>query len=214
MCLKKQKRGTDLPQKEFKIERESFFTYNTRALRREVIFAISLYTGILLWIICLKFSNAEMLARNYKNLSELTLHERFMWDIVPFHTRQNHDLQKLEFIANSLIFVPYGILLNYLFKKRNIFRDALLCFGFSLAIEVFQLYTMLGGFATEDLIMNTLGYFVGLILYYLFFEERKQKTCIWVCRVFNFILLPTFIYALVTALQNGELIISILTRQL
>ena len=214
MRLKKQKRGADLPERSFQLETPGLFTYDTRALCREVIFAISLYTGILLWIVCLKFSSAEMLARNYKNLSELTLEERFLWDIVPFHTRQNHNLQKLEFIANSLIFAPYGILLNYLFKKRNVFRDVFLCFSFSFAIEVFQLYTMLGGFATEDLIMNTLGYFVGLILYYLIFKKRTQKTCIWVCRVANFIFLPTFIYALVTTLKNGELIVSILTRQL
>ena len=155
-----------------------------------------------------------MLQRNYINLTELTLEERFMWDIVPFHTRQNHELQRMEFVANSLIFAPFGILLNYAFKKRNIFRDIVICFTFSLAIEVFQLYSLLGGFATEDLIMNTLGYFVGLILYYAIFKKRTVKTCIWVCRIANFILLPVFIYALVTTLQNGELILSILDRTL
>ena len=212
MALNKQKQKDTTSQLKFKLEKPSLFTYDERALRREVIFAISLYTGILLWIVCLKIGNAEMLKRNYINLTELTLEERFMWDIIPFHTRQNHELQRMEFIANSLIFAPYGVLLNYLFKKRNIFRDVFLCFAFSLSIEVFQLYSLLGGFATEDLIMNTLGYFVGLVFYYLIFKKRTQKTCIWVCRVANFMLLPVFIYALVTTLQNGELIVSILDR--
>ena len=205
----KEKEGELLP-----LQKESFFTYDERVLRREVIYATVLYVFILLWMLIFKFSNAEMLARNYKNLSELNLRERFLWDIVPFYTRQNHTLQRLEFIANSLVFAPFGVLFNYLFKKRCIVRDFALCVGFSMAIEVFQLYTLLGGFATADLIMNSLGYFVGLILYYLIFKKRTVKTCIWTCRIANAIFLPLFIYALVTTLQNGELILSILTKQL
>ena len=205
----KKKEGELLP-----LQKESFFTYDERVLRREVIYATVLYVFILLWMLIFKFSNAEMLARNYKNLSELNLRERFLWDIVPFYTRQNHTLQRLEFVANSLVFAPFGVLLNYLFKKRCIIRDFALCVGFSMAIEVFQLYTLLGGFATADLIMNSLGYFVGLVLYYLIFKKRTVKTCIWTCRIANAIFLPLFIYALVTTLQNGELILSILTKQL
>ena len=193
---------------------ETLFTYDQRALQREVVFATILYLFILLWGLCLKFSSAEMLARNYKNLSELNLRERFLWDIVPFYTRQNHTVQRLEFVANSLVFAPFGVLLNYLFKKRNILRDFALCVGLSLSIEVFQLFTLLGGFATADLIMNSLGYFLGLGVYYLIFKKRTIKTCIWTCRVANFIFLPLFIYALVTTLQNGELIVAILTKQL
>ena len=200
--------------KQLNIETPGFSRHTERMLRLEVIFATCLYTYILLWIVCLKLGNAEMLIRNYINLTELNLEERFMWDIIPFHTRQNHELQRMEFIANSLIFAPYGVFLNYLFKKRNVFRDVFLCFAFSLAIEVFQLYSLLGGFATEDLIMNTLGYFVGLIFYYLIFKKRTTKTCVWICCVANLILLPIFVYALITTLQNWELIISILNRTL
>jgi glycopeptide antibiotics resistance protein len=203
------KGGTPSP-----VQKETFFTYDERVLRREVIFAIAFYIFILLWALCLKFCNAEMLAQNYKNLSELNLRERFLWDIVPFYTRQNHTVQRLEFVANSIVFAPFGVLLNYLFKKRCIIRDFALCVGFSLAIEVFQLFTLLGGFATADLIMNSLGYFVGLAIYYLIFKKRTVKTCIWTCRVANAIFLPLFIWALVTTLQNGELILSILTKQL
>ena len=174
----KKKEGELLP-----LQKESFFTYDERVLRREVIYATVLYVFILLWMLIFKFSNAEMLARNYKNLSELNLRERFLWDIVPFYTRQNHTLQRLEFVANSLVFAPFGVLLNYLFKKRCIIRDFALCVGFSMAIEVFQLYTLLGGFATADLIMNSLGYFVGLLIYYLIFKKRTVKTCIWTCRI-------------------------------
>lgn len=214
MSLKKKKSES---QTVFEIKNpnaESLFTYDTRALRREVVIATGLYVFILLWVLCLKFGDSEMLATNYKNLSELNLRERFLWDIVPFYTRQNHTLQRLEFVANSLVFAPFGVLLNYLFEKRNILRDFALCLGLSLCIEVFQLFTLLGGFATVDLIMNGLGYFVGLGIYYLIFKKRTMKTCIWTCRVVNFVFLVLFIYAFGTTLQNGELILAILKKQL
>lgn len=198
----------------YKEKAKALLECNERTLRREVIVLTSLYLWILLWIVCLKLGRAEMLRTNYINLSQLNLRERFLWDIVPFYTRQNHTVQRLEFVANSLIFAPFGVLFNYLFKKKNVVRDAFLCFLLSLAIEVFQLFTLLGGFATVDLIMNTLGYFVGLGLYYLIFKKRTVRTCVWVCRVANLVFLPLAVYALVTALQNGELILSILTKQL
>lgn len=193
---------------------ESLFTYDERALRREVIFATSFYIFILIWGLCFKFGDAEMLATNYKNLSELNLRERFLWDIVPFYTRQNHTLQWLEFFANSLVFAPFGVLLNYMFAKRNVLRDFALCVGLSLCIELFQLFTLLGGFATADLIMNGLGYFLGLIIYYLIFKNRSLKTCIWICRVANFIFFVLLFYAVGTTLQVWELIVSIFTKQL
>ena len=188
--------------------------YHERTLRLEAWVATGLYIFILLWVLCLKFCNAQMLTQNYINLSELTLRERFLWDIVPFYTRQNHTLQWLEFFANSLVFAPFGVLLNYMFAKRSVLRDFALCVGLSLSIEVFQLFTLLGGFATVDLIMNSLGYFVGLGIYYLIFKKRTMKICIWTCRVANFVFLVLFIYAFGTTLQNGELILAILKKQL
>ena len=214
MSLEKKK---TMLQKELKIENrnpEGLFTYDAHVLRREAWVSTGLYIFILLWVLCLKFCNAQMLTQNYVNLSELTLRERFLWDIVPFYTRQNHTLQWLEFFANSLVFAPFGVLLNYMFAKRSVLRDFALCVGLSLSIEVFQLFTLLGGFATVDLIMNSLGYFVGLGIYYLIFKKRTTKTCIWVCRAFNFIFLALFVYAFVTTMQSGELILSILTKQL
>ena len=195
-------------------QKNAFLTNNERTLRREVAVALIFWSAFVLWVICFKFCNTQMLTANYCNLSELTLTERFLYDIVPFRTRQNHTEQWLEFFANSLIFAPYGVLLNYLFKKRNIFRDVVLCFLLSLSVEVFQLYTMLGGFATVDLIMNTLGYFVGLVFYYLLFKKRSVRTCVWICRVFNLLLLPVVAYVVYTTVQNWQLIVDIATQQL
>ena len=220
--MKKASKEKENPQKQsakstflrIKEKTKGYLVCDERALRREVIVAISLYVFILLWVLCFKFGSALMIERNYINLSELDLRERFLYDIVPFRTRQNHVMQWIEFFANSLVFAPFGVLLNYLFNKRNILRDFALCLGLSLSIELFQLFTLLGGFATVDLIMNCLGYFVGLGLYYLIFKKRTVKTCVWICRVANLIFLVLSVYALVTLLQNGKLILAILARTL
>ena len=214
MGLKKREKECDEQLNLTRKKNRFLWRYDERMLRCEVVFAIILYVFILLWALCLKFGNAQMLTQNYINLSELTLRERFLWDIVPFYTRQNHTLQWLEFFANSLVFAPFGVLLNYLFEKKNILRDFALCVGLSLSIEVFQLFTLLGGFATVDLIMNALGYFVGLGLYYLIFKKRSLKTCIWICRVANFIFMILFLCAFVTTIENRELIVDILTKKL
>lgn len=220
--MKKASKEKENPQKQsakstfwrIKEKTKGYLVCDERALRREVIVAISLYVFILLWVLCFKFGSAMMIERNYINLSELDLRERFLYDIVPFRTRQNHVMQWIEFFANSLVFAPFGVLLNYLFNKRNILRDFALCLGLSLSIELFQLFTLLGGFATVDLIMNCLGYFVGLGLYYLIFKKCTVKTCVWICRVANLLFLVLSVYALVTLLQNGKLILAILARTL
>lgn len=187
---------------------------DARPLRSNVFLATVFWMIFLLWVTCLKFNNVEMLTANYRNLSELNLGERFMYDIVPFRTRQNHIQQWVEFFANSFLFAPFGILLNYVFAKRNVLRDVVLCFLFSLSIEVFQLYTMLGGFATVDLIMNTAGYFLGLVCYYLIFKGRTLRTCTWICFIFNILLFPVIVYIIFTTVHNWELITAILTRTL
>ena len=183
-------------------------------LRRDVAFLTALYFLILIWILCLKFNNPEMLAGNYRNLSELTLRERFLYDIVPFRTRQNHLLQWLEFFANALMFSPFGVFFGYLFAKKNIWRDLALCFGLSLSIEVLQLFSMLGGFATVDLIMNTLGYFVGLAFYQLLFKRLSTRASTWICRAFLLLFFPIAVYAAVGTVGQWELIVAILTRTL
>ena len=43
----------------------------------------------------------------------------------------------------------------------------LISFGASLFIEVFQLFTLMGSYQSEDLIVNTLGGIIGYLIYKL-----------------------------------------------
>ena len=136
-------------------------TCNEKALRAGAAFAFAAYTVVLFWALWLKFNDFSMAASNYRWLSKMTVKERFLYDIIPFQVRYEILKELLQFPANALVFAPLGVVLPYAFKKKNIWRDVAVCFGISLSIELVQLFTCIGSFATADLIMNTLGYFIG-----------------------------------------------------
>lgn len=73
-------------------------------------------------------------------------------------------------IGNIVAFIPLGYLLPRVFKSaRNIFLCMLEVFLFSLAIELFQLFSAFGRFDVDDILLNCLGAFFG----YLFFRIMK-----------------------------------------
>lgn len=187
---------------------------NERALREGAIFATSAYIIVLFWALWLKFNDFHMVVPNYQWLSKMTLKERFLYDLFPFQIRFDFVNQFVQFPANAIIFAPFGVVLQYVFKKKNIWRDLAICFGVSLSIEIVQLFTIIGNFATADLIMNTLGYFIGFAFYRLIFSKLSTQKMVWVYRAVNLILIPLLIAVVVTTIQNWELISAILTRTL
>lgn len=184
------------------------------ALQKDAIFSTIAYIVVLFWALWLKFNDFHMVVLNYQWLSKLTVWERFLYDIVPFQIRFDFWNQFLQFPANAIIFAPLGVVLPYVFKKKNIWRDVAICFGVSLSIEIVQLFTIIGNFATADLIMNTLGYFIGFAFYRLIFSKLSTQKMVWVYRAVNLILIPLLIAVVVTTIQNWELISAILTRTL
>ena len=191
-----------------------FAVYDERVLRKGALFATIAYIAVLFWALWLKFNDFHMVVPNYQWLSKMTILERFLYDIIPFQIRFVFIDEFLEILANGVVFAPFGVLFNHLFKKKNIWRDLAICFGVSLSIEVVQLFTIIGNFATADLIMNTLGYFVGFALYRWIFSKLSTQKMVWVYRVVNLILLPVLIAVVVTTINNWELITAILTRTL
>jgi glycopeptide antibiotics resistance protein len=75
--------------------------------------------------------------------------------------------------GNILLFIPIGVLLPRIYPKlRNFFRFFCLCLGVMFLVEVLQLFTLLGSFDVDDLILNLFGMVLGYIGYHLF---RKKK---------------------------------------
>lgn len=104
-------------------------------------------------------------------------------NFVPFRTIYYHlaGRQRLEFVAQNMLgnligFMPLGFLLPVLFPKlRETKKIILVTFLTSLAFEIVQLITNLGSFDVDDLLLNTIGGFLGyclFVLFKLFFERR------------------------------------------
>jgi len=70
-----------------------------------------------------------------------------------------------EMIMNVIIFIPLGIYAGILFKKWIIGKKLFLFFLISLIIEVFQFILAVGVFDITDIINNTLGGIIGLMIY-------------------------------------------------
>lgn len=69
-------------------------------------------------------------------------------------------------IQNIVMFIPIGVTLSVVFKKKHkLIIPLAISFGLSLVIEVCQLLLKSGLFELDDLFNNTLGAFIGILLY-------------------------------------------------
>ena len=75
--------------------------------------------------------------------------------------------------GNVVMFVPLGTLLPAANGKlRKFFRTFFACLGLVAAVEVLQLFTLLGSCDVDDLILNMIGVIIGYILWMLW-SKRK-----------------------------------------
>ena len=121
--------------------------------------AIILFLLFLVWALYFKFSDINEVKYVSSTTGLMTLKERFLFDIIPFDFR-NTNLKSLHLflnILNMIVFAPLGVALCMNSKEIKWKRDALFCFLVSLIVELIQLFTVIGGFASDDLLMNTLG---------------------------------------------------------
>ena len=134
------------------------------------------YAVILLWIIVFKCNMNEEL-NIQENLSK-TLWERFTYRIEPFialrtglfHGRTN---ELLAGIFNIACFIPIGMALSFIMNtKRGLCISALAV----LSVEIFQLFSGFGGFDYSDVILNTLGTYLGYVLSGAVIKKMSART--------------------------------------
>lgn len=68
----------------------------------------------------------------------------------------------VNFIGNIVLFVPWGVLLPACFKKLQSFKHfAALTLVALILVESIQIFSMLGSFDVEDILLNMIGACVG-----------------------------------------------------
>jgi len=115
---------------------------------------LGLYLLVLLWLVLFKLS---------LDFSGIWTYQLRSINLVPFagYSRANPG----EMIDNFIAFVPLGLLLGLNFKRTSFGRNLGPVFALSFAVEVTQFALAIGVSDITDVIMNTLGGLVGLVLY-------------------------------------------------
>lgn len=81
----------------------------------------------------------------------------------------------INVFGNVLAFVPFGILMPKLvYRLKHCFLVTLMALELSLLVELAQLCFKIGSFDVDDLFLNTIGGFVGYLIYY-FMDGRKKR---------------------------------------
>ena len=98
------------------------------------------------------------------NISSANIHMIPFGDIL-----QGHGGAVRELLLNIIMMLPLGFLLPFIYKK-SCFTTIKCTFGFSLLIEMLQIFSYGGlrSFDMTDLLSNTLGGILGYLLYLLF----------------------------------------------
>lgn len=140
----------------------------------KVLFVI--YLIALLWIIVFKF-NAPFSKLGYMRSINL----------IPFNESLiiNGKLDFREIIMNVAIFMPLGIYSGVLLKKWTVGKKIFLFFLISLICEIFQFILGVGASDITDIINNTLGGIIGLVIYKGI--EKISKNSIKVHKFINII---------------------------
>lgn len=79
-------------------------------------------------------------------------------------------------LGNLLLFAPMGVYLPLLFTGMRSFRKAMITtLGLLLGIELLQMFTRLGAFDIDDLILNMAGAMLGYGIYILYHRWRAER---------------------------------------
>lgn len=81
----------------------------------------------------------------------------------------------LNIFGNVVGFVPFGYILPVMnYRFQNVLLVTVNGFSLSLCVETVQLVFRVGCFDVDDLVLNTLGAFLGYVLFWLCNEIRRK----------------------------------------
>ena len=127
----------------------------------KILFAA--YLLILLWLVLFKFSYDPIgVVRHFQTRS---------LNLIPFAYAN-----KSEVISNIIAFIPFGVMLGVNFRGLAFKYKIAVIFAFSLAVEISQYVLAIGAADITDLIMNTLGGFIGLSAFAIASKQTDDRT--------------------------------------
>ncbi|MEH7381163.1 VanZ family protein [Bacillus sp. JJ1533] len=109
----------------------------------------------------------------------------FRYNLTPFSTITNYftyydhfplHIWIINIAGNIGVFIPFGIVLPILFPKLSNFFLFLFAFVIGIfSLEVLQLFSKLGSFDVDDIILNTAGAMIGYMVLQVLRVRKKRK---------------------------------------
>ena len=195
---------------------------NNKEIKRLNILSIILfciYILLLIWIVLLKCNIYLSITNGYFEFKTLTLKERFDYYLIPFIDYINNDstqtfIKFKDGILNVFVFIPLGLYLSFFIKKNKFIKVIFYTFLISLLFEIIQLFSLLGSFQTEDLILNTFSGLLGYIIYKIIYKEKNIKVLNILSLICIIILTPILIYGVINTINMIDVYIGVITRSL
>lgn len=163
---------------------------NKRTILLHLLFIF--YLAALTWIILFK------MAVSWNTID----HGIRSLNLIPFKGAMitNGKINFSEMIDNILVFCPFGIYIGVLYRHWNFSEKVLAFFSVSLIYEVLQYIFAIGRSDITDVIMNTAGGIVGLVVYSLLNKicrnKRVTEIVILVCAAFGSAAVSGFLLAI------------------
>ena len=183
------------------------------------IILFCIYILLLIWIVLLKCNIYLSITNGYFEFKTLTLKERFDYYLIPFIDYFNNDstqtfIKFKDGILNVFVFIPLGLYLSFFIKKNKFIKVIFYTFLISLLFEVIQLFSLLGSFQTEDLILNIFSGLLGYIIYKIIYKEKNIKVLNILSLICIIILTPILIYGVINTINMIDVYIDVITRSL
>ena len=130
---------------------------------------LAVYFVLLVWIILFKMqTNVSLFFHmGYRHMNLIPLKGSVIID---------GKIRISEIILNVLIFVPFGIYISMLKEEWSFLQKTAPFFCTSLAFEILQYIFGIGATDITDLIGNTLGGMIGILLFELLSKLLKKNT--------------------------------------
>ena len=138
-------------------------------------FLFIIYCGVMLWLLFGRsvgwdssISYEQMLMRNINTTPFYTI-KNYLRVIVDRTNDSVYIHCLINLLGTILLFIPIGMLIPKLWKKlRNFLKFGFICLLMILAVELIQLFALLGSCDIDDVILNMTGLTTGYIIWSIF----------------------------------------------
>lgn len=164
------------------------------------------YLLVLIWVISLKCNMEWPVFMSRLSMGSMTLAERAEWSFCHFRFNEDGPIYSPaaieDMVVNVILFLAVGMLLPMILEKRKYVATPLVAFGLSLTFELVQFFSTVGGFAYIDLITNTLGAILGMIIIHLLLKVINPPLATKILAVVEVAFIAIVIYGTINTVNN------------